>query len=275
MTDLAIAPTRRQLFGLELDPMTREQVMGLTESSLQSNQRLLVGVVNAAKVVKLRQDGILRDSLLECDVLLADGQSVVWASRLLGQRLPERVTGIDLFEMMLGLAHRDGRSVYLLGATAEVLAEVERQIEVRWPGLRIAGSRNGYFEESQSAEIAADIAGSGADMLFLGMTSPKKEIFLGTFGASLDVPVQHGVGGSFDILAGLTKRAPDRWQRIGMEWAFRLLQEPGRLWKRYLTTNTAFLFLLLRERVHRSPLYTPTARPAISPPEHQNQGVAS
>lgn len=275
MTDLVIAPTRRQLFGLELDPMTREQVMGLTESSLQSNQRLLVGVVNAAKVVKLRQDGILRDSLLECDVLLADGQSVVWASRLLGQRLPERVTGIDLFEMMLGLAHRDGRSVYLLGATAEVLAEVERQIEVRWPGLRIAGSRNGYFEESQSAEIAADIAGSGADMLFLGMTSPKKEIFLGTFGASLDVPVQHGVGGSFDILAGLTKRAPDRWQRIGMEWAFRLLQEPGRLWKRYLTTNTAFLFLLLRERVHRSPLYTPTARPAISPPEHQNQGVAS
>lgn len=255
MSEWAHVQPRRQLFGLLIDAMTAGQVLTLVEASLESRDRLLVGVVNAAKVINVRNDSFLRDSLLECDVLLADGQSVVWASQLLGQPLPERIAGIDLFESMLGIAHRDGRSVYLLGAKPEVLRAMEDQIQARWPGLRIAGSRDGYFDESQSGQVAADIFSSGADMLFLGMTSPKKEIFLGTYGTSLGVPVLHGVGGSFDVLAGITKRAPERWQRLGMEWAYRVLQEPGRLWKRYLTTNTAFLFLLLRERIRRSPLY--------------------
>lgn len=258
---------RRRLFGLQVDAMTADEVVGLVRASLQSRRRLLIGVVNAAKVINARRDPWLRDSLLECDVLLADGQSVVWASRLLGQRLPERVAGIDLFELMLALAHRDGRSVYLLGARPEVLAVLEEQIQIRWPGLRIAGSRDGYFDAAQSAEVAAGIAATGADMLFLGMTSPKKEIFLGTYGSTLGVPVLHGVGGSFDVLAGLTSRAPLRWQRCGMEWAYRVLQEPRRLWKRYLITNTRFLFLLLHERIHRVPLYarTTTLR-AAGPP---------
>lgn len=258
MNELVHIQPRRQLFGLQIDAMTVDEVVGLTETALQSRQRLLVGVVNAAKVINIRSDAFLRDSLLGCDVLLADGQSVVWASRLLGQPLPERVAGIDLFELLLGIAHRDRRSVYFLGAKPEVLRAMEDEVRARWPGLRIAGSRDGYFDDSQSALIAADIARSGADMLFLGMTSPKKEIFLGTYGASLGVPVLHGVGGSFDVLAGITKRAPVLWQRWGMEWLYRVLQEPGRLWKRYLTTNTAFLFLLLHERTHRSPLYLPT-----------------
>lgn len=259
MNEFVLGRPRRQLFGLQVDAMTLDQVVALAESALASRQRLLVGVVNAGKVVKLRSDSFLRDSLLECDVLLADGQAVVWAGRLLGQPLPERVTGIDLFESMLDLAHRDGLGVYLLGARPEILRALEDRIGTRWPGLHIAGSRDGYFDETQSALIATDIASSGADMLFLGITSPKKEIFLGTYGAALGVPVLHGVGGSFDVLAGVTRRAPIRWQRWGMEWAYRVLQEPRRLWKRYLTTNTAFLFLLARERVRRSPLYSPTS----------------
>jgi len=259
MNEIARIHPRRRLFGLQLDALTLDQVIGLAESSLESRQRLLVGVVNAAKVVKLRSDAFLRDSLLECDVLLADGQAVVWAGRLLGQRLPERVAGIDLFESMLDLAHRDGRRIYLLGARPEVLHAMEDRIRSRWPDLRVVGSRDGYFDETQSAQIAADIASSGADMLFLGITSPKKEIFLGTHGPSLGVPVLHGVGGSFDVLAGMTKRAPLRWQQWGMEWAYRVLQEPRRLWKRYLTTNTSFLFLVVRERIRRSPLLLPTA----------------
>lgn len=259
MTQLIHLAPRRQLFGLCIDAMTAGQVLDLVRSSLTSRERLLIGVVNAAKVIKIGSDERLRDSLLECDVILADGQSVVWASRLLGQPLPERVAGIDLFEMMLALAAADNRSVYFLGATAEVLEAMTARVVERWPGLRVAGRRDGYFEESESAGIAADIASSGADMLFLGMTSPKKEIFLGTYGPSLGVPILHGVGGSFDILAGITKRAPLRWQRCGMEWAYRVLQEPGRLWKRYLTTNAAFLLLLLHERFIRRPLFVRSA----------------
>lgn len=258
MTELVHARPRRRLFGLQVDALTAEDVVGLAAASLESRQRLLIGVVNAAKVVHLRSDRLLRESLLACDVLLADGQSVVWASRLLGQPLPERVAGIDLFELLLGLADRDRRSVYLLGAQPSVLKSMEQRIAVSWPGARIAGSRDGYFDSRDAGQIALDIASSGADMLFLGMPSPKKEIFLATHGAALGVPVMHGVGGSFDVLGGLTKRAPQRWQRWGLEWLYRVLQEPGRLWKRYLTTNTAFLVLLLRERLRRSPVYAPS-----------------
>jgi N-acetylglucosaminyldiphosphoundecaprenol N-acetyl-beta-D-mannosaminyltransferase len=208
---------------------------------------VLIGVVNAAKIVKLRHDAELRNAILDCDMLLADGQSVVWAGRMLGHRLPERIAGIDLFEELLGLAHRQQRSIYLLGAKPEILAALERQIERRWPNARIVGSRNGYFTDEEAPAIADSIRDARPDMLFLGMPSPKKEIFLRRFHTHLQVPVLHGVGGSFDVLAGLTRRAPRLWQRLGLEWAYRLAQEPGRLWKRYLTTNTAFITLTLRE----------------------------
>ncbi len=249
---------RPLLFGLELDAITLDQAVDRCRVALDTEERVLVGVVNAAKVVNLRGDALLRDSLLECDLLLADGQSVVWASRLLHQPLPERVAGIDLFEALLGLAHQEGRSVYLLGATPQVLGLLLTAVEHRWPGLEVAGSRDGYFTPEQAADVADDIRRSGADMLFLGMTSPKKEIFLSTYGDSLGVPVMHGVGGSFDVMAGLTRRAPEKWQRAGMEWAYRLLQEPGRMWRRYLRTNTAFLGLVARERLRPTSPLTPS-----------------
>lgn len=243
------------LFGLEVEALTLPEVVALAERCLTTREHLLIGVLNAAKVVKLKADPVLRNSLLECDILVADGQSVVWASRLLGRRLPERVAGIDLFEALLEVAHRDRRRVYLLGARPEVLASLLEVIANRWPGVGIAGSHDGYFGEGDTDAIAAEIAASHADMLFLGMTTPKKEIFLSRHGDHLGVPVLHGVGGSFDVLAGLTARAPERWQRWGLEWAYRVRQEPRRLWKRYLVTNTVFLLLLARERIRPQPPY--------------------
>ena len=195
---------RRLLFGIYLDAMRMEDVVERCQTAVTTRSRVLLGVLNAAKVVNMRRDTLLRNSLIECDMLLADGQSIVWASRLLGRPLPERIAGIDIFEKLLALAHRENRSIYLLGARPNVLAKLEKRIQERFPGLRIAGSHDGYFDSDASSQIAAEIRESGADMLFLGMASPKKEIFLGTFGSSLNVPILHGVGGSFDILAGLT-----------------------------------------------------------------------
>lgn len=236
------------MFGLKIDALTLDDVVWYCRRAVAQRQRLLIGVVNAAKVVNLRSDADLRESLLECDLVLADGQSVVWAGRVLHQRLPERVAGIDLFVRLLELADQENRSIYLLGAKPEVLARLAEVITGRYPGLRIVGRRDGYFSDEQGAEVAAEIRASGADMLFLGMVSPKKEIFLGRYGADLGVPVLHGVGGSFDVLAGVTARAPQLWQRAGMEWAYRLVQEPRRLWRRYLRTNTRFVVLLFQER---------------------------
>ena len=260
MTTRPADPGRQLLFGLQIDGMRMDQALERCRQAMLTRKPVLIGVLNAAKIVNLRRDPGLRDALLDCTMLLADGQSVVWASRLLGKPLPERVAGIDLFEALLGLAHRQGRSVYLLGAKPAVLAALQRRIAQRWPGLVIAGSHHGYFSDAEAAGIAADIAASHADMLFLGMASPKKEIFLGQFRHALGVPVLHGVGGSFDVMAGLTKRAPSAWQRLGLEWAYRLLQEPRRLWKRYLVTNSAFVALTMREALHPAAALQPTRR---------------
>lgn len=249
-----MAETRR-LFGLEVAPLTLAEATALAESAVAERRRLLFGVLNAAKIVALTRDDLLRDSLLEADVLLADGQSVVWAGRLLRQPLPERVAGIDLFESLLDLADRRRLRVYLLGARPDVLGRLVDVVHRRWPDLVVAGSRDGYFADEESADVAADIVLARPDMLFLGMTTPKKEIFLGRHARTLGVPVLHGVGGSFDVFAGVTRRAPRPWQRVGLEWAYRLLQEPRRLWRRYLTTNLTFLGLLARELVKPRPLY--------------------
>jgi len=248
---------RQLLFGMYMDAMRMDDVIDRCRAALATRSRVLLGVLNAAKIVELRRNPLLRQSLMECDLLLADGQSVVWASKLLGRPLPERVAGIDIFTRLLFLAHRDDRSIALLGAKPDVLAEMQRVILQRFPGLRIAYSHHGYYEAAETAQIAADIRDSGADMLFLGMTSPKKEIFLGSYGASLNVPVLHGVGGSFDIMAGLTRRAPIAWQKAGLEWAFRLLQEPRRLWWRYLKTNTSFVQLTAREMINPARAFMP------------------
>jgi N-acetylglucosaminyldiphosphoundecaprenol N-acetyl-beta-D-mannosaminyltransferase len=245
----------RLLYGLPFNALTMNDAVNRCEASIQSRQQLLIGVANAAKIVKVRQDEMLRSSMLECDLLLADGQAIVWASKLLRRPLPERVAGIDLFEQLLVLADRERLSVYLLGAKDTVLTTLVERVSARFPGLKIVGYRDGYFTDAQSEQVAGEVRDSGADMLFLGITSPKKEIFLGTWGSTLGVPILHGVGGSFDIFAGVTKRAPKSWQRAGLEWLYRLLQEPGRMWRRYLTTNVAFIALTVRELVRPTPDY--------------------
>ncbi|WDR06228.1 WecB/TagA/CpsF family glycosyltransferase [Devosia rhodophyticola] len=261
---------RRLLFGLYVDSMRMDETVERCRQAIQTHTSLLVGVLNAAKIVNLRRDPGLREAILDCDLLLADGQSIVWASRLLGKPLPERVTGIDLFEQLLALADQQQRGIYLLGAKPQVLAALEANIAKRWPNVKIAGSHHGYYSEDEATTIATDIRASGADMLFLGMASPKKEIFLRRFRHELDVPVLHGVGGSFDVLAGLTRRAPPSWRRLGLEWAYRLVQEPGRLWKRYLMTNSAFVALTVREALRpAAPLGPSASTEQIEPPPHK------
>ena len=195
-------------------------------------------------------------------MLLADGQSVVWASRLLGRPLPERVAGIDLFEALLGLADREAP----LDLPARRTARGARQRSSRssapgGPGPSSLAPRRLLHRRRGGRGRRGDPRAPAPDMLFLGMTSPKKEIFLGRYGDELGVPVLHGVGGSFDVLAGVTKRAPVAWQRAGMEWAYRLMQEPGRLWRRYLTHQHARSSALVAARAWFAPdaCRTPTS----------------
>lgn len=237
----------RNLFGIPVAAVTMDQAIAHVASAIDSRTPLHIGVINAAKVVNMGTDPQLRDSVLASDLILADGMSVVWASRLLRRSLPERVAGIDLMHGMLQLAHERGYRVFCLGATDDVLQKTVAEMRRLYPNAQIVGSINGYFKELDEASVAGQIAAARADMLFVAMTSPKKENFLARWNTVMNVPVCHGVGGSFDVMAGKVQRAPELWQRLGLEWLYRVKQEPGRLWRRYLVTNLAFMMLVARE----------------------------
>ena len=206
-------------------------------------------VVNAAKLVAANRDQTLKRALLDADLVTADGMSVVWASRLLGRGLKERVTGIDLFERLVEHATHRGLAVYFLGAREESVRGTVELFANKYPALRIAGYHNGYFEASDSQSVSEAIRLSGADVLFVAMGSPRQESWIASNLALTGVSFALGVGGSFDHLSGLARRAPRWMQRNGLEWLHRLAQEPRRLWRRYLIGNLAFIRLVIRERL--------------------------
>lgn len=235
-----------RLFDIPVARATLGQAVRLVEDHIIFRKRLDIGVINAAKVVNMQTDGELRRSVLSSDIIFADGQSLVWASRMLGSPLPERVAGIDLMYALLERGNQVGYRVYCLGAEQWVNQRVAELILDRYPGVQLVGHRNGYFSEEEAAEVADEVRASRADILFVAMTSPRKENFMARWGDRMDVTVTHGVGGSFDVFAGKVKRAPVLMQKMGLEWLYRVLEEPGRLWRRYLTSNVAFLRMLAR-----------------------------
>jgi N-acetylglucosaminyldiphosphoundecaprenol N-acetyl-beta-D-mannosaminyltransferase len=235
----------RWLLGVPLDALTMQRMLSIVDDTIRERKRLLIGVVNAAKIVNMHRDAELGAAVRAADLILADGISVVLASRVLRRRLPERVPGIDLMTHMLELADERGYRVYCLGATQEVLDTVLQRIAARYPGAVVVGSHHGYFTDQEDERIAEDIQNAKPDMLFAAMSSPKKERFLARWSGQMDVPVCHGVGGAFDVMAGKVKRAPELWQRLGMEWLYRVVQEPRRMWRRYLVTNTLFCWMVL------------------------------
>ncbi len=245
------------ILGTPVHTLTQVQALDHLEQAIEQRRNVHIGVVNAAKLVNMGRDPVLRESVLASDLILPDGIAVVWASKLLGTPLKERVTGIDLMNGLLARGQSKGFRVYCLGATEEVSAKVEQEINRLYPGTIVAGRRNGYFDDSEEAAIAQDIANSKADILFVAITSPKKERFMAKWNETMQVPIVHGVGGSFDVMAGVVERAPESWQKLGLEWLYRVKQEPRRLWKRYLVTNTRFIWQLLkafvRQRILRKP----------------------
>lgn len=241
----------RRLFDVPIHALTMDQVLAVVNTAVQTRQQLLVGVVNAAKMVNMRRNPALGEAVLGADLILADGMSVVWACRVLGRPLPERVPGIDLMDRLLEEGRHRGYRVYCLGATAEVLDAAIAKMEVDHPGVQIVGRQHGYFKPAEEEAVAQRIAEARPDILFVAMTSPKKEEFLGRWSRVMGVPVCHGVGGSFDVLAGKVKRAPAIWQRFGMEWLYRVVQEPRRMWRRYAVTNTLFCGMVFSEMLSR------------------------
>jgi len=224
-----------------LDPLCMGDVIDQVIRAVDQKSPMTISMLNVAKLVKMRKDPLLRESVLSGDVILADGMPLVWLSRLRGKPVPERVAGIDLMYQLYQLANDKKLRVFLLGATQEVLEKIVSITRRDYPGMVIAGYRDGYFTDVEQDAVARQIKQARPDILLVAMSSPKKELFMRRWAEWMDVPVVHGVGGSFDVMAGKTKRAPLWMQKRGLEWLYRVTQEPGRMWKRYLVTNLSFL----------------------------------
>lgn len=239
---------RSEVLGFPIDRMTLDQCVQHFDEIIPRGEPRHIVLVNAAKIVKARKDSELAHIIRTADYVGADGVPIVWASRLLHQPLPGRVNGTDLMERLFELANRKGYRVYLLGATQPVIEATVRTLNDLYPRLMIVGYRNGYFSSPLDEEKAVrDIAALHPDILMIGMGTPMKEKWVRRHFNQLHATIVHGVGGSFDILGGITKRAPGWMQRNGLEWFYRLCQEPGRMWKRYLVTNSIYIGLVLKE----------------------------
>jgi N-acetylglucosaminyldiphosphoundecaprenol N-acetyl-beta-D-mannosaminyltransferase len=234
-----------------IDRLDMTQTLARCEDLIGRREFAQHVAINASKLVAMQGDPELRRIVEACELVSADGQSVVWASRLLGDPLPERVAGIDLMYELIALADRRGFRVFIMGATPTVLAQASRRILAEHPGLQLVGTHDGYFSEAEESEVAQEIQDARPDILFVAISSPRKEYWLGRYGRTINVPFIMGVGGAIDVVAGVTQRAPASFQRLGLEWAYRLAQEPRRLWRRYAVTNTQFVLLLARAMLRR------------------------
>lgn len=240
----AFANGAADFLGVPIHLLTMDQTEARIVSAMQNRLPLQHVAMNVAKFVNLQRDAELRNDVFEADLVSVDGMGIVLGARLLGVRVPERVTGVDLMENVLARCAQEGFRPYLLGARPEVLDKALRELAGRHPSLVVAGSHHGYFSEADEADIVSCIRNAKPDCLFVGMPTPRKERFMAKYRETLEVPFVMGVGGGIDILAGHVRRAPLAWQRTGMEWLYRTLQEPRRMWRRYLVTNIAFARIL-------------------------------
>jgi N-acetylglucosaminyldiphosphoundecaprenol N-acetyl-beta-D-mannosaminyltransferase len=239
--------SRIEFLGAPMDSLSMSESVAHIEDKLVKGEFLQHVVVNVAKLVHMQTDNVLADSVKACDMINIDGMGVVLGARFCGHNITERVAGVDLFHELLAMSAKREFPVFLLGAEEAVVAKTAEKVKKSNPNLILAGYHHGYFWDNEEAVVEL-IKNSGAKLLFVAITSPKKENFINKWQDKLGVDFVMGVGGTFDVVAGKVKRAPVWMQNYGLEWLYRIIQEPGRMWKRYLVTNSKFAWLLVKER---------------------------
>jgi N-acetylglucosaminyldiphosphoundecaprenol N-acetyl-beta-D-mannosaminyltransferase len=223
-----------------------ERIEELIESSSDSN---LVVTPNSEMVVMAQDDLGLKRILNGAKLVVPDGVGLILASRLIEDPLFERVTGIDLMTKLLAVAAEKDYGVYFLGAEPGVVEEVKSKMIEKYPELKLLGSHHGYLDEESELKVIEEINSKEPDLLFVGMGVPLQEKWLDKNLTKLNVPVSMTVGGSFDVLAGIKKRAPIWIQKLNLEWLYRLLQEPGRFFR--MLALPKFIYLVITREILR------------------------
>lgn len=236
------------IFNIRIHPISKNEFLKIIEHNLNIGKKTIQNGVNASSINDLLKNKELRNAYNNSDLVNIDGMSVVWASRFMGYSIPERVACPDLAYDVLKLAETKGFRVFLLGTTQENLNLAVQNAKKSLPNLIISGFHNGYFSDPDESGIIQMINGSKTDILLLGLPSPKKELFIEKYKGELDVKYTLGVGGFFDILSGKIGRAPLWMQKYGMEWIYRFLQEPKRMFSRYTVGNARFIKSVILEK---------------------------
>lgn len=242
---------RVNILGTPIDKLNQAETVKLVDEYVQNKIPLHLMGVNADKINSLNNNQRLKNIVRDCGIINADGASVVLASKFLGSPLPERVAGIDLMDKLVQLSERKHYSIYLLGAKQGIVEGTAEKLLVQYPKLNIVGTHNGYFFDDEWGQIAARIKAVSPDFVFVGITSPKKEYLIEFMQKKGLNCIFMGVGGSFDVISGMIPRAPKLMQRLNLEWLFRVVQEPKRLFKRYFVGNNVFLYNVVRQKIRQ------------------------
>lgn len=253
-------PLRVQVMGVPVDCITEADAVALSLQAVSQRRQLRIVPINAAQTILAHENEPFRETIQQFELALADGKAVAWGAKWwMRLPVPEQVGVPPFVHKLLPAAADWGARVFLFGATDDVVRATAAQCTAHWPTLSIAGLRHGYFSPQEEGDVVAQINASGADILLVALPSPMKEFWVARQSAALRPPVIVGVGGLFDVMAGKVKAAPEPIRQVGMEWAFRMLQEPGRLWKRYMTTTPLYVYRLLTG-------YEPARRPGAQAP---------
>jgi len=256
----SIEPPRAvDVLGLPVRPVDMNGLIELAVGRARARQRTTACYVNAHTANQAMRNRRLRSIYANCELLFADGASMVWASRWSTQRLPQRLTAMDYFPHMARRFAKEGLSIFILAGRPGVAERAADALKLAHPGLQIAGWHHGFFKRDESAEVIEQIRAARPDMLAIGMSTPRQEYWLAEHEEKLDVPLRWCVGALFDYYAGLEQRGPQWLCDRGLEWMARLLVDPMGKWRRYLVGNPVFVMNTLRWAMQRRRRHRPLA----------------
>ncbi|GMK38242.1 acetylglucosaminyldiphosphoundecaprenol acetyl-beta-D-mannosaminyltransferase [Paenibacillus sp. CCS19] len=249
--NIATAQSRKQIptvsiYGLPFSKMSMDETIAKLTEAIANRETMHVITANPIMVMSAIEDQAYYNMMRTAELIVPDGTGVVWAANYVGEPVAERVPGFDILHRLMALGESKGWSVYLLGTDQQTIDQAAANLKQKYPGTRIAGVRNGYFGPDQDAEVVAEIRAAQPDILFVARSASTQEPWIARYKGELGVPVIMGVGGSFDIIAGKLKRAPKLFQKLRLEWFYRLLQEPYR-YKRMLVLPK-FVIKVIREK---------------------------
>jgi N-acetylglucosaminyldiphosphoundecaprenol N-acetyl-beta-D-mannosaminyltransferase len=248
--EMGVAPINNfpkvNIFGVPISKMNMVQTVSYLTDAIENRLPQHVITANPIMVMSAVEDRNYLAMMKQAELIVPDGTGVVWAANYVGEPVTERVTGFDLVHELMKIGEGRKWKVYLLGTSTEIIEAAASKLKVMYPGIQMVGYRNGFFKEEQDAEVIGEIVQAAPDLLLVGRSSATQEPWIAKYKHQLQVPVMMGVGGSFDVLAGKLKRAPILFQKLRLEWFYRLLQEPWRY--KMMLTLPKFAVKVIREK---------------------------